>query len=183
MPYIEDRGKGENRTLTYLVVILCYTPHLGRGRHTRLHLWSLWCFRVWYEMIETLPGAWKTHKHKKFVYNLEELALVLFSDAPPKEGWTYTVCFKGINHTQELLGVGLWGLTHVQAHGLACSWADLAHRGVVMGWKVALWNLRWRPRLSLSQSSERKVNGQQSGNRTSMLTALWAVLRDNGGLS
>lgn len=40
--------------------------------------------------------------------------------------------------TQELLGVGLRRLTHVQAHGLACPWTDLSHGGVVVGRQVAL---------------------------------------------
>ena len=35
-------------------------------------------------------------------------------------------------HTQQFLGVGVGGLTHVQAHGLPGAGADLAHRGVVV---------------------------------------------------
>lgn len=86
-------------------------------------------------MIEAFPGAWKTHKDKNLISNLEEAAAVSFSSAILKESRTHTRWNDWTNHTEELLGVGLRGLTHVQAHGLACPWADLAHRGVVMGGK------------------------------------------------
>lgn len=95
-----------------------------------------------------------TNTDNRYIYNLEFQHMDFRSTCNVHSG--------GISHTQELLSVGLWGLTHVQAHGLAGSWANLAHCGVVMGWEVALWNLRWSPWLSLSQCSE---VDQRSGKR------------------
>lgn len=138
--------RGRRRTLTYLVVVLCYAPHLGRGGHPRLHLGPLWCFRVGYEVIEALPGAWN-----------RQISIRRLLDAAPS---THSCGGDVVNPTQELLGVGLGGLTHVQTHGLACPRADLAHRGVVMGRQVALRHLRRRPGLSLPQSPGRTRPGE-----------------------
>ena len=52
------RTPGGDWTLTYLVVVLGHTPHLGWGGHARLHLWPLWCFGVRYQVVEALPRAW-----------------------------------------------------------------------------------------------------------------------------
>lgn len=57
-------------------------------------------------------------------------------------------------HTQKLLCVGLGWLAHVKAHWLACAWTDLADGGVGMCRKVAIGNLRWRPRLSFPQGPD-----------------------------
>lgn len=45
-------------TLTYFIIVLCHPPHLWRRSDARLHIWPLWCFVVWYQVIKTLPSAW-----------------------------------------------------------------------------------------------------------------------------
>lgn len=131
-------------------------PHLSRSRsQPRAASWGAWSSRtpsrvslvLWSLISGGRSSSWCLEATRQ-LWNSGEFCPL--------------ACSMDQNRTQELLGVRLRGLAHVQAHGLACPGADLAHRGVV-GRQVALRDLRRGPRLSLPQGSGRAGSRRRSG--------------------